>query len=536
MNRQREMDDADVWAGRPQGIAPAAPAHTDIDAPSFCLGHPSHTLQPGQVTCHICDTLAANTEIGVYRVQKSLGMGRSGHAYLALHSTSRQPVCLKVTATGQGSTQQWALWDTARREVRSITALRHPAILPVFSCSIWHADTNKMEPMGSGSDYSVQSRPSQVNTSRNTFLLTLNQYVPGTLPYFISHYQKRETRQQLQAQGISPLQILFKLLMQIGSAIQTAHSRGITHGAIVPGNILLASYERCWLADFGIAKLSPPPVPYLPPELYSAGSASTQLHSLDAYWRSVTPISDQYMFAMLCQQLLSQVLQPGEYEQFLPILQRATQTRADRRYGNIDQLLQDLGNVLSSPSQSISVDHRPQTLGTQYKISPLQQKKAASESFARPITPMIGLTASSSEAAKRAMPVATLQNPREFAAPITPVIDTPGSPQGAPLSADDWEKQGDKFFTQRAYDEALKAYHRAIEIVNNKATTWLALGDTYFALQRYKEALMAYDQAMYLNPNDPQVWSSRGTVLDILGKHQDAIDCYDRAEKLQLTS
>ena len=149
MNRQREMDDADVGAG-------LAPARAGIDAPSFCLGHPSHTLQPGHVTCHICGTLAANTEIGVYRVQKSLGMGRSGHAYLALHSTSRQPVCLKVTTTGQSKTQQWALWDAARREVRSITALRHPAILPVFSCSIWHADTNKMEPMGSGSDYSAQ--------------------------------------------------------------------------------------------------------------------------------------------------------------------------------------------------------------------------------------------------------------------------------------------------------------------------------------------------------------------------------------------
>ena len=312
--------------------------------------------------------------------------------------------------------------------------------------------------------------------SGNTFLLTLNQYAPGTLPYLVSHYQKRETRQQLQAQGISPLQILFKLLMQIGSALQIAHSRGITHGAIVPGNILLASYERCWLADFGIAKLSAPPVPYLPPELYSASSASAQPHSLDAYWRSVTPTSDQYMYAMLCQQLLAQVLQPGEYEQFLPILQRATQTRADRRYGNIDQLLQDLGNVLSSPSRFASADNRPQTSSSKHNTSPLQQKMATSESLARSLSEH---TANSSEAAKRAMPAAPLQTPREIAAPITPIlaqIDTPGGPQGGPLSADDWEKQGDKFFTQRAYDEALKAYHRAIEIVNNKAYYVASLG------------------------------------------------------------
>jgi serine/threonine protein kinase len=520
MNRQREIDESDFGAG-------SAPARLGTDAPSFCLGHPSHTLQPGQITCHICGTLAANTEIAVYRVQKCLGMGRSGHAYLALHSISRQPVCIKVTTTGQSSSQQW---EAARREVRSITALRHPAILPVFSCSVWQASVNRLEQMSSGTDYSAQGRPSSVGTSANSFLLTLNQYVPGTLPYFISYYQKRETRQQLQTRGISVLDLLLNLMMQIGSALQTAHSRSITHGAIVPGNILLASYERCWLADFGVAKLSAPPVPYLPPELYSASSASAQPHSHDAYWRSVTPASDQYMFAMLCQQLFSQILQPGEYQQFLPVLQRGTQPRVERRYGSIDQLLQDM--ELSRPAQPVSASNRQHISGANHNTKPSQRQVPTPESFARPVTPVIGLTPNPLQPAT---PAATSKPSGDAITPL-PQIDTPEASQGAPFDADDWEKQGDKFFTQRAYDEALNAYHHAIEIVNSKPTTWLAMGDTYFALERYKDALMAYDQAMHLDPNDPQVWSSRGTVLDIMGRHQDAIDCYDRAEQLQVTS
>jgi serine/threonine protein kinase len=519
MNRQNEMDESEPYA-------------TGIDTPSSCLGHPSHRLQPGQVTCGICGALAANTVIGAYRVQKSLGMGRSGHAYLALHSTSRQPVCLKVTTTGQNHAQQGGLWDAARREVRSVTALHHPAILPVFSCSIWQANTNRLEQMSSGSDHAAQGHPSQVRMSGNSSLLTLNQYVPGTLPYFVSYYQKRETRQQLEARGISLLKLLLNLLMQVGSALQTAHSRGITHGAIVPGNILLASYERCWLADFGIAKLSAPPVPYLPPELYSASSASAQQTSLDAYWRSVTPASDQYMFAMLCQQLFSQILQPQDYTQFLPVLQRATQPRVERRYGSIDQLLQDM--ELSSPSMPMSADNRQSTSSSNYNTNPLQRKTPTPESFAHPVTPLFGLASNLPETQK---PATASKKPRNSAASSpTTHIDTPDIPQGTPLTVDDWEKQGDKLFTQRSYDEALKAYHRAIEIVNNRAPTWLALGDTYFALQRYKEALMAYDQALHLNPNDPQVWSSRGTVLDVMGKRQDAIECYDRAEQLELTS
>jgi len=329
---------------------------------------------------------------------------------------------------------------------------------------------------------------------------------------------------------------LLNLLMQIGSALQTAHSRGITHGAVVPGNILLASYERCWLADFGTAKLSAPPVPYLPPELYSASSASTQPHSLDAYWRSVTPLSDQYMFSMLCQQLLSQILQPGEYTQILPILQRATQPRGERRYGSMDQLLQDM--ELSSPLP-ISAGNSQHTSGSNHSTNPGQGKMATPESFAHPITPVIGLVPSLPEAKRPVTSMATRETPKNSAAsslPIIAYINTPEGAQGGALSADDWEKQGDKYFTQHEYDDALKAYLRAIEIVNNKATVWLALGDTYFALQRHKEALMAYDQAMYLNPSDPQVWSSRGTALDVMGKHQDAVECYDRAEQLELTS
>jgi tetratricopeptide (TPR) repeat protein len=253
---------------------------------------------------------------------------------------------------------------------------------------------------------------------------------------------------------------------------------------------------------------------------------------LDAYWRSVTPASDQYMFAMLCQQLLAQILRQGEYEQLLPVLQRATQSRPERRYGSIDQLLQDLGNLSNGPAWSTSADNRQPISTSNYNTRLLQRGSSASELFANPVTPVIGMASSSSRALGPATPIATLETSGDVAA--SGVIQHGSEGQAGMLhSVDDWEKQGDRFFTQHAYEDAIKAYHRAIEIVNNRATTWLALGDAYFALERYKEALMAYEQAMYLNPNDPQSWSSRGTVLDILGRHQDAIDCYDRAEQLQ---
>src|SRR5271165_6890885 len=115
--RQTEMNN-NMQYGSPQG------------SPSFCLGHPSHQMRAGEIICRICGTLASGTDIGIYQVQKLLGSGRSGQAYLAVHQRSGQPVVIKFFPPESDTTK---LWEQARREVRVTTALRHPAIVSVFS-------------------------------------------------------------------------------------------------------------------------------------------------------------------------------------------------------------------------------------------------------------------------------------------------------------------------------------------------------------------------------------------------------------------
>ncbi len=63
---------------------------------SFCLGHPPHPLQAGEIVCRICGTLAAGASLGHYQAQKLLGTGRSGQAYLAAHQRSGQSVVIKL--------------------------------------------------------------------------------------------------------------------------------------------------------------------------------------------------------------------------------------------------------------------------------------------------------------------------------------------------------------------------------------------------------------------------------------------------------
>lgn len=509
---------------------------TQVGATPFCLGQPPHTLQSGELVCRTCGALADGTHVGIYQIRTLLGRGRGGWAYLAIHQRSSQPVVLKLTPPDTISPLQWNLWDAVRREIRVATAVRHPSILPVFSCSAWQADIRATtSPL-------MDQNASSYN--QNTHLLTLSQYAPDTLSHLVTYFQQPETHLALKQRGTTPSLVLLNLLQQAGTALSAAHAKGIVHGAIVPGNILLAGYERLWIADFGLGKLRPPQPPYLPPELYAASHAYSQAGNISGYWSSVNTASDQYMFAVLCQQLLSQTLPAEEYERWRPLLQKAMQPRPDRRYPSLDLFLADMAAVLSGPLHSL----QPQALGlpagvrrsgiqrSQTQQVPTHYEHASSPSHQRhpvavaPVTPALPLSG----------PHYTMMPITPAPVEISPFLATP--PVQAPvtpiiphtvLTADDWEKRGGKLFTMRDYEEALAAYHRALEMKGDKFSVWLALGDTYFALERHKEALMAYEQAMYLNSDDPQVWLNRGTALDALGRHQEALDCYERAEQLQ---
>lgn len=471
----------------------------------FCLGHPSHALQPEEVICSVCGALAAHTTVGIYEVRKLLGTGRSGHAYQAVHQRSGQPVAIKLFPAYMANPE---LWEAARREVRVTTALRHSSILSVFSCSTW---SSEQLDGGSGAHFERSSSLAKL------YLLTLCQYIPGALRHFVAYLQNNENQQALYEHGSSPRALVMHVLQQISSALTAAHARGLAHGALVPGNILFSSYERVWVADFGLARLQPPPSPYLAPELYAAAQASQQGNAL-AYWKAVSPASDQYMFAVLCQQLLPQTLQRQDYEPLLPILNRALHSRPERRYPSLHLLIQDMVALTSRPTQM--------PVSQQFK----QPQIAASK---RPLTPS-SVSSSGFERTSSPNNSAPLTPMPAFASgPLTPALPATPITPAMPLTPEDWEKRGDKLFTLREYDEALKAYHRAAEVNAGKASIWLALGDTYFALERYKEALMAYEQAMHINPNDPQTWLNRGTVLDALGRHQEALDCYERADQLR---
>jgi tetratricopeptide (TPR) repeat protein len=68
------------------------------------------------------------------------------------------------------------------------------------------------------------------------------------------------------------------------------------------------------------------------------------------------------------------------------------------------------------------------------------------------------------------------------------------------------------------YDEAIKAFEKAIEVNPNDLDAWYNKGVALGKLCKFDEAIKAYDKAIEINPNDSDVWYNKGLALDSLNK------------------
>ncbi len=165
------------------------------------------------------DEKAENLKIGKlfghYRVVKQIGAGGMGEVYLAEDTKLDRRVALKILPAEFAEDKD--RMSRFVREAKSASALNHPNIITIH----------------------------EIGESNGTHFIA-TEFIDGKT---LSEYAKS-----------NPLNFksALKIAIQIGSALDEAHSAGIVHRDIKPDNVMIRENGLAKVLDFGIAKLSAP--------------------------------------------------------------------------------------------------------------------------------------------------------------------------------------------------------------------------------------------------------------------------------------
>lgn len=152
--------------------------------------------------------------IGQYKLLRLIGAGGMGSVFEAEQSSPRRNVALKVLRTGvAGPTAQ----DRFRRETRVLGKLQHPAIAHIF----------------------------EAGTFDGGF---------GTQPFFAMELVRGLALNEYAAARKLGIRERVALLAEVCDGVAHAHSQGVVHRDLKPGNILVNTEGRPKILDFGIAR------------------------------------------------------------------------------------------------------------------------------------------------------------------------------------------------------------------------------------------------------------------------------------------
>ena len=155
--------------------------------------------------------------LGKYRILEPLGRGGMARVYRAYHAQLDRYVAIKVLRSSL--VEDEAFFDRFRREAQAVAAFRHPNVVQVF-------------------DYDVQDAISY---------MVLELLEGDSLKTRLRDYRIRGESM--------PLGEVVRILLDVLDGLAHAHSEGMVHRDIKPGNILLTKRGRAVIADFGIAQM-----------------------------------------------------------------------------------------------------------------------------------------------------------------------------------------------------------------------------------------------------------------------------------------
>src|SRR5512145_4388 len=154
------------------------------------------------------------TEVGRYRIVEHRGSGAMGVVYKAEDTRLHRTVALKFLP------QEWSR-DPARRErllkeARAASVLDHPSV-----CTIYEID---------------ETRDGQL--------------------FIAMAFYRGASLDRILEKGPMSIPVAVRVALAVGDGLARAHSTGIVHRDVKPGNVMITDRGEVKILDFGLAKLA----------------------------------------------------------------------------------------------------------------------------------------------------------------------------------------------------------------------------------------------------------------------------------------
>ncbi len=299
-----------------------------------------------------------------YEIERELGVGGMARVYLAIQSSLERRVALKVMAPALAADATFS--KRFLREARTIASLTHANIVAVYEVGV-------------------------TNDHIHYFSM---QYLPG------GDFAQRMRR------GVSESEVV-RVLSGIGKALGFAHSQGVIHRDVTPGNIMFDAADTPLLTDFGIARalsgstritstgVSIGTSNYMSPEQARGGDvdARSDLYSLGALAFEALVGSPPYQgadgFAVAYAHVFEPIPRlPAKVARWQAFIDKALAKEAKDRFSSADEFVTSLA--------SIDLSGAPSTMpATVEKPLPtlVQSTTAQIESLVRQVPPRNDKTA-----------------------------------------------------------------------------------------------------------------------------------------------